>query len=153
MSLPEGVTLRQVAARFQRSPFTIQSWVRRRGIQPTGRGPHGVHLYDLRDLWEAEKQATDNTPEHLRLTLLPATCTIWSGGKAVPETKARPDHLAGLSAVRRRRMADEPQQPLTELTAVVTLPNGKLLRIAVEVMPDLNARARAELLDDLADAS
>lgn len=49
-------------------------------------------------------------------------------------------------------MADDAQL-LTELTAVVTLPNGKLLRIAVEVMPDLNARARAELLDDLADAS
>jgi len=156
MSPPDGVTLGQVAARFQRSPFTLQSWVRRRGIQPTGRGPHGVHLYDLRDLWEAEAQATRNTPERQRLTPRDATCTIWSEGAAVPRTRpnpARPHIVAGFSAVRRRLMADEAQQPLTEATLQVTLPNGKQLRIQVAVMPDLDAIAHADLLPDLADAS
>lgn len=42
-------------------------------------------------------------------------------------------------------------QPIAESTVTVTLPNGKRLRIAVEVMPDLEATARAELLPEPGD--
>jgi len=42
-------------------------------------------------------------------------------------------------------VTDKPQS-LAEASVTVTLPNGRRLRIDVKVMPDLEARARAELL-------
>jgi len=44
-------------------------------------------------------------------------------------------------------LTDE-QQSLAEASVIVTLPNGRRLRIDVEVMPDLATRARAELLPE-----
>lgn len=43
-------------------------------------------------------------------------------------------------------MADAEPQPLTEAITIVTLPNGKQLRITVVVMPDLDTHSRADLL-------
>jgi len=48
-------------------------------------------------------------------------------------------------------MADAEPQPLTEAITIVTLPNGKQLRITVVVMPDLDTHSRADLLPDLAE--
>jgi len=47
-------------------------------------------------------------------------------------------------------VTDDPR-PLTESTIFVTLPNGRHLRIDVEVMPDLATRSRAELLPEPGD--
>ncbi len=43
------------------------------------------------------------------------------------------------------------EQPIAESTVTMTLPNGKRLRIAVEVMSDLECHSRAELLPEPVD--
>jgi len=40
------------------------------------------------------------------------------------------------------------EQSIAGATVQMTLPNGRQLRIAVEVMPDLECRAHAELLPE-----
>ena len=152
--MDRAVTIADLATGFRRNPATIRGWVRQRRIVRVGTGPHGVALYDPLDLIQAEKTATDNTSQRAYLTSEAARPNIWIDGRGVPAVApifSLAPRAAELTASRRRHVADEPQQPLTEATMTVTLPNGRRLRIAVVVMPDLDTHARADLLPDLAE--